>query len=403
MRATTPDKPTTIAGARTFEDPERTVIVKAFPRQRSKPARPAARIVALVPAYNEAATIGATIEALRRQWAPRIDRIVVVPNNCTDNTAAVAAAAGVEVREYPGHNPHKKAGALNWAIRNLLPDLADDDFLLVTDADSILHPDFTQHAIRALTKPRRGHRWRRPIGAACASFHTSRDGRSLLDRLQRNEYARFARQVARRMDKALVLSGVATLFQVRLIRDVLIARGEGRLPGYPAELYHRDTATEDIELTFAVQALGYRPVAPAKATATTDSMPTWKALKDQRLRWQRGMLDSLRLYGVNRRTSGNWLRQAGIYFGSLLGPAYVAFLAVFAAATGGLPFDPRWLPLTLLFVLERVWTVRQGRPGDVLLAALLLPEWVYEQWRSGVYWLAAWKTVRGANREWINA
>lgn len=383
-------------------DPDRTVVVSAFPAQRRRHDRPTARIVALVPAYDEAATIAATVRALRRQWSPPIDRIVVVPNNCGDDTARVAAAAGAEVYEFPGHNPHKKAGALNWAIGKLLPDLADEDFLLVTDADSILHPDFTQHAVRALTRPRIGHRWRRPIGAACASFHTSRDGTSLLQRLQRNEYSRFARQVARRMDRALVLSGVATLFQVRVVRDLLAARGDGRLPGYPDELYHRDTATEDIELTFAVQALGYRPVAPARATALTDSMSTWKALKDQRIRWQRGMLDSLLLYGLNRRTLANWLRQVGIYGGSLLAPAYLTLLTAVVAGTGRLPFDPRWLPLTAVFVIERVWTVRSGRPGDLLLAALLVPEWLYELWRSGVYWLAAWNTVRGAHREWTN-
>ncbi|MDG6101092.1 glycosyltransferase family 2 protein [Dactylosporangium aurantiacum] len=383
-------------------DGDPTVVVRAFPMQRSRHDRPTAKIVALVPAYNESATIAGTIRALRRQWSPPIDRIVVVPNNCTDDTAEVAAAGGAEVYEFPGHNPHKKAGALNWAVLNLLPGLADDDFLLVTDADSLLHPDFTQHAVRALTRPRVGHRWRRPVGAACASFHTSRDGTTLLDRLQRNEYTRFARQVARRMDKALVLSGVATLLQVRVIRDVLIARGQGRLPGYRGELYHRDTATEDIELTFAIQALGYRPVAPSKATATTESMPTWQALKDQRLRWQRGMLDSLRLYGMNRRTFGTWVRQVAIYAGSLVAPVYLTFLALLLTMTGSLPFDPRWLPLTGLFLLERVWTVRSNRPGDIALAAALLPEWLFEQWRAGVYWLAVWKTVRGADREWIN-
>jgi len=378
-------------------------VVRASPRRSRTPSWQGGRLITIVPAYNEAASIADTITALREQWSPPINRIIVVPNNCTDQTAAVARAAGAEVHEYPGHNPHKKAGALNWIINQLLLDLQDDDLLLVTDADSVLHPDFTQHTVRALTRPRRGHRWRRPVGAACASFHTDRSGTSLLDRLQRNEYARFARQVARRMDKALVLSGVATMFHVRLIRDILAARADGTLPGYPDELYHRDTATEDIELTFAVYALGYRPVAPARATALTDSMPTWKALKDQRLRWQRGMLDSLRLYGLTRRTLGNWVRQVAIYAGSLLGPAYVAFLATFVILTRSLPFDPQWLPLTGLFVLERVWTVRRGRVGDILLAAVLVPEWLYEQYRSAVYWLALWKTARGSRREWINA
>ncbi|MEJ3744285.1 glycosyltransferase family 2 protein [Actinomycetes bacterium KLBMP 9797] len=365
------------------------------------------RIVAVVPAYNEAATIAHTIAALRQQWAPRIDEIVVVPNNCTDDTAGEAARAGATVMEYPGHNPHKKAGALNWSINRLLPMLRDIDFVLVTDADSKLDPDFTQHATRALLRPSiRGHRRRgrpgSPVGAACASFRTELEPSGLLARLQRNEYERFAGQVARRGDKALVLSGVATMFEVSAIKHVISERGQ-LLPGYGGEFYHRDTATEDIELTFAFRALGYRPMAPASARALTDIMPSRKALRDQRLRWQRGMLDSLRLYGVTRATVGDLARQVGIYGGSLLAPAYLVFLAVVARSYGSVPFSAQWLPLTVLFVAERVWTVRRNRGLDVVMAALLLPEWCYEQWRAGVYWLAMWKTIRGARREWINA
>jgi biofilm PGA synthesis N-glycosyltransferase PgaC len=123
--------------------------------------------------------------------------------------------------------------------------------------------------------------------------------------VQRNEYERFARQIARRGDHALVLSGVATMFLAGAIRHVIAARGN-ELPGYPGEFYHRDTATEDIELTFAFRALGYRPMAPAAARAQTDIMPTWRALRDQRLRWQRGMLDSLLLYRFTRATALDW-------------------------------------------------------------------------------------------------
>lgn len=367
----------------------------------------APKTIAIVPAYNEAATIAATVTALGRQWSPKLDEIIVVPNNCTDTTAAEASAAGATVLEYPGVNPHKKAGALNWAINRLLPALQDDDQILVTDADSILDPDFTQHARRALLRPHvAGHRRdrkRRPeVGAACACFRTSRSATGLLARLQRNEYERFARQIGRSGNNALVLSGVATLFDVSAIRKVIAARGAD-LPGYPNEFYHRDTATEDIELTFAFRALGYRPMAPPRARAQTDIMPTWKALKDQRLRWQRGMLDSLRIYGLTSATAADLGRQLGIYLGSLAAPAYLIFLALATWAYGSVPFSRSWAPLTLLFVAERVWTVRHNPWRDVVMATLLLPEWAYEQWRSGVYWLAVWKTLRGASRVWINA
>lgn len=367
----------------------------------------ARRIIAVVPAYNEAAGIAATVHALNKQWAPHINEVVVVPNNCTDDTASVAAAAGATVMEYPGVNPHKKAGALNWALAELLPGLQDDDMVLVTDADSMLDPDFTQHAARALMRPDvRSHRAdgkrRAPVGAACACFRTAREPDGFLARVQRNEYERFARQVGRRGDNALVLSGVATLFTVAAIRRVIEARGN-ELPGYPGEFYHRDTATEDIELTFAFKALGYRPMSPADAHAQTDIMPTWKALKDQRLRWQRGMLDSLLLYGITKATALDAVKQLGIYAGSLMAPAYLGLLTFWVLAYGAVPFSWQWAPLTLVFVLERIWTVRRNRPSDLVMAAVLVPEWIYEQWRSAVYWLAFWKTIRGSRREWINA
>jgi biofilm PGA synthesis N-glycosyltransferase PgaC len=366
------------------------------------------RIVAVVPAYNEAATIAHTVAALGRQWAPRLAGIVVVPNNCTDDTAAQAAAAGATVLTFPGRNPHRKAGALNWALQQILPGLDDDDMVLVTDADSILDVDFTQHAVRELLRPAvRGHRarhrqQRRQVGAVCAQFRTAAHPTGVLARVQRNEYERFARQISRRGDQALVLSGVATLFLVSAIRRVTAARGH-RLPGHPGEFYHRDTATEDIELTFAFRVLGYQPLAPTGARAQTDIMPSWGALRDQRVRWQRGMLDSLLLYGWTKATWLDWVKQTGIYVGSLMAPAYLAFLAVITATTGTVPFSWSWTAVTALFVFERVWTVRGNGVGDLLFAAALLPEWMYEQWRSAVYWLAAWKTLRGARREWINA
>lgn len=351
------------------------------------------RIVAVVPAYNEAATITATIAALKAQTRP-VDRLIVVPNNCTDYTADIAREAGAEVWEMPGHNEHKKAGALNWAIGRLLPTLQPRDMLLVTDADSVLAPGAVAAAERALQ--------RRGVGAVCADYYLEGET-TLLDRLQSNEYARFSRWVWRKGGKAVVLSGVGTLFRVSVVRQVLDARGRGDLPGYPGEFYHRDPATEDIEMTFAIQALGYRPRVAPGFDAVTDSMPTVEALVAQRVRWQRGMLDSLRLYGLRRWNAGNWVRQVGIYLGSMLVPIYLSVLVLAWLALDGVPWDARWLAVTGVFVAERVLTVRRQGWRAMLTAALLVPEWCYEQVRSWAYWRALGETVRGTRRVWINS
>lgn len=351
------------------------------------------RVVVVVPAYNEAATIANTIHALLAQTRP-VDRLIVVPNNCSDDTAKVAWAAGAEVWEMPGPNPHKKAGALNWAINLLLPQLDDRDMLLVTDADSILAPGAVTAGIRELG--------RRGVGAVCADYRLDRQPR-LLDILQGNEYARFSRWIWRKGGKAIVLSGVATLFPVPVVRRIMAARASGDLPGYPGEFYHRDPATEDIEMTFAVQSMGYRPRVAPGFDAITDSMPTVRALITQRVRWQRGMLDSLRLYGLRWWNVGNWLRQFGIYTSSLLVPLYLITLIVSWFLIGFVAWDPRWLPITAVFVLERVVTVRRQGWWALLTAAALLPEWCYEQVRSFAYWRALAQTVRGTDRVWINS
>ncbi len=49
------------------------------------------RLTVLVPAYNESLTIGATLESLWGQ-ARRPEKVVVVADNCTDDTAARRAA-----------------------------------------------------------------------------------------------------------------------------------------------------------------------------------------------------------------------------------------------------------------------------------------------------------------------
>lgn len=350
--------------------------------------------VAIIPAYNEAGTIAATVRAMKSQDTT-VDRIIVVPNNCTDDTACVAGAvSGVEVMPYPGHNPDKKAGALNWALAQVLPTLRMSDHVLITDADSVLTPGFVTGALNALQDPK--------VGAACASFYgQTRSG--VLHMMQRSEYTRFARMVSRKGQRAQVLSGVGTMFPVWTLWQVMNARTAGVLPGPAGVVYHPGTATEDIELTFAIRKLGYKPLAPNACRAQTDTMGTVRSLWDQRIRWQRGMLDSIRLYGLRLWTLAPIIRVVLMYMVSASVPAYIAFLGAVTMHYHAVPFDWRWSPLMALFIIERVWTVRHDGWRSMAVALLFVPEWVYEQFRSFAYWIALWRTVRGKERVWINA
>ena len=107
-------------------------------RQMDAPAGPVAnagvapRVVVLVPAHNESTHALPTIESLLRQLGPR-DRLLLVADNCTDDTAALARAAGAEVIERHDSSLRGKGYALAFGVEYLRAD--PPDVVLVVDAD----------------------------------------------------------------------------------------------------------------------------------------------------------------------------------------------------------------------------------------------------------------------------
>jgi cellulose synthase/poly-beta-1,6-N-acetylglucosamine synthase-like glycosyltransferase len=90
------------------------------------------RIAVLVPAHNEEIGIGPTLNGIKAQMRPE-DRLVVVADNCTDNTAAIAAAARVEVTQRHDLTKVGKGYALDWGLRYLQDD--PPSIVLIVDSD----------------------------------------------------------------------------------------------------------------------------------------------------------------------------------------------------------------------------------------------------------------------------
>ena len=92
------------------------------------------RFVIVVPAHNESESIGATLASLRELDYPADRfRIVVVADNCTDDTADVVRAAGVDVLERVDPDRRGKGYALDYAFQRV----ADgNDAVVVIDADT---------------------------------------------------------------------------------------------------------------------------------------------------------------------------------------------------------------------------------------------------------------------------
>src|SRR4051794_11315773 len=106
------------------------------------------RLTVFVPAHDEALTIAATLDSLWQQTRPP-DKVVVVADNCTDDTAEVARRHGAEVFTTVA-NRDKKAGALNQALAQMFAAMASRDVAMIMDADSVIVPEFLATAMGRL-------------------------------------------------------------------------------------------------------------------------------------------------------------------------------------------------------------------------------------------------------------
>jgi len=90
------------------------------------------RAAVLIPAHNESAVIAETLATLKPQLRAG-DRIVVVADNCSDDTAELVRNAGVEVLERQNLEQRGKGFALDFGVRHL--EKNPPDVLVIVDAD----------------------------------------------------------------------------------------------------------------------------------------------------------------------------------------------------------------------------------------------------------------------------
>ena len=361
----------------------------------------APRVIALVPAHNEEATVGIALDSLRRQRR-RPDLVIVIPDNCGDRTIAVVEARGDALALPTIGNSDKKAGALNQTLARLLPMLADGDAVLVMDADSALDVGFVEAAMRRLGT-RIGGRHGMIIGGVVGTFRGG-EGGGFVGMLQRNEYARYARDVRRLKGKVLVLTGTAAIFRVDVLRKVIEARANGTLPGGAAagigQVYDTNVLTEDNELTLALLHLGYGILSPKECLLETEIMTTWRDLWDQRLRWKRGALENLVDYGLTKVTWRYWGRQILTHIGVLVTAIYLASLVYSLVFAGTLHLHLVWTLVTLVFIAERIVSVRERGWLQMLFASVLVVEMGFDLFLQATQGKALWDTVTHSEKNW---
>lgn len=337
----------------------------------SRPGGPGLRVVVLVPAYNEAASIGATLDGLMLQSRPA-DLVVVIPNGCTDGTAREARKYPVTVMELP-RLEHRKSEALNRAWKEYA---YDADVVVCLDADTVLPPN----ALAAWEREFMGRRAAR-LGGSSSKFTMQDPG--FLSRLQKAEFATWTDTALRRRQTS-VLAGTGCAINNAVLREIA-ARDDREGP------WVYTSQVEDFELTYRIRELGYICQVSPDVRAYTDSMKTIKALWGQRMKWQVGTVEDLLDLGINRLTLRDWGQQAMGLLGVFLKFLWIAVI-VLSLALGTFKFILFWWLVPILFValdVKRALRIPHRDWKDVLLAATFFPQELFMWLRSG-WFLASW-------------
>ena len=241
-----------------------------------KTVREDARVTALVPAYNEEACIGETIESLLAQTVP-FYRIIVINDCSTDKTAEVAAAyscKGVTVLTPPSNRG--KSQAHNYGISHL-----ETEFFLTIDADTILAPDCLEHMLPHMLNPK--------VGIVCG-YVLPRDVTTLWERGRFIEYIigqGLNKKAQHRIKSVLIAAGCCSLYRTELVKKV---------GGFSER-----TITEDLDLTWTIYEEGYQTVFEQHAQCYSLEPKSLHIYLKQLDRWDRGMLQNLKIHSVKDR------------------------------------------------------------------------------------------------------
>lgn len=100
-------------------------------------------LAVIVPAHNESSHMRPTLASIQAQLRPQ-DRLLVVADNCTDDTAKIARSLGAEVIERFDAHLRGKGFALAFGVDHLRKNPAD--VVVVIDADCLL----SENALRVL-------------------------------------------------------------------------------------------------------------------------------------------------------------------------------------------------------------------------------------------------------------
>ena len=219
----------------------------------------------LIPAHNESTGITQTLLSIKAQLTPNV-RVIVVADNCNDDTAIVARSHGVEVIERQHETKRGKGFALDFGIQHLVKN--PPDIVLILDADCVLG----ENALSTLVDE--AVQYKRPIQGLYLMH--AKAGSSLKIKIAAFAWAvkNWARPLGfHRLGLPCQLMGSGMAFPWQVISQVNLASGH---------------IVEDMKLGVDLAKLKLAPRFCPAVLITSEFPSSAEGIKTQRTRWEHG-------------------------------------------------------------------------------------------------------------------
>jgi cellulose synthase/poly-beta-1,6-N-acetylglucosamine synthase-like glycosyltransferase len=228
------------------------------------------KIAVLVPAHDESDGISATIDSILPQLGSG-DRLLVVADNCSDDTARIASEKGAEVIERNNLEKRGKGFALDYGIRFLARN--PPDAVVIIDADCIVE----ENALKKIV----AYAVQRDRPVQCLYLMYSPDEAGIKTKFA--EFAWLVKNQVRPLGYARLglpcqLMGTGMAFPWQAINNIDLASGN---------------IVEDMKLGIDLSKSGKPPLFYEDALVTSYFPGASEARLSQRTRWEHGHLNMI--------------------------------------------------------------------------------------------------------------
>lgn len=242
---------------------------RTLPTSANRPS-----LAVLIPAHNEERVLGDTLRSVSNQLGVG-DRLVVVADNCRDQTAAIGAQEGAQVLVRQDEIHRGKGYALAFGLDALRD--APPEVVLLMDADCIVSPDAIDTLARTAAAVRR------PVQAIYTmDLPPQASVKDLLSALAFMIKNRARPLGLHRLGMPCLLTGTGMAFPWAVLQQVSLASGN---------------IVEDMQLGIDLTHAGHAPRLCPRAFVRGVLPAPGQAALTQRKRWEHGHLQTLLHHG----------------------------------------------------------------------------------------------------------